>query len=598
VARTGRRSVRLWQTELFFIVIVVAILVLSVSLSQGLQRTLGQLGEADQLSDASALASQLGPEYPLTVESLARIREHVDRFHEIYGDDVWVYDVDGSLRYSTDEEGPPQDVLEEAFVQGLADSPPYASMDLGSGGYVVAGKAVYDDEDRRAAVVVTVGSVEDSLAVLEAVRGRLWTTFWVALIVAGLLGFGFAEFIGRRVRQMSQAAAAIADGDFGQRLPTNLVPDEILELAQSYNRMAVTLGEAFSTLREREQEIATVIESLGEGVVAFDAQGMVRVANPPAVRLLGLEDDPDDLTGRHVDELTFEPAIVNLVQSGLDGSDVADTATLGDRTVLLHGTPIRDEDGTTEGVVLLMSDVTERQRLEEAQRQFVANASHEMRTPIAAVKGLLELLTDGADKDTETREDFLRTMSLEVDRLGRLVGDLLMLAELDAQGLDLRLEPIDIADLFEDIVTVMRPLSDASGVALLLDLPDEPVQAWCDRDRIMQVLVGFVDNALKHSSEGDAVTLATRRADGRITVEVSDEGAGIDPDVIPNLFDRFFRVDESRAGPKGAGLGLAIAREIVEAHGSSIHVESDLGAGATFAFDLPAGPASHSGKDR
>jgi len=587
VAGVRPRSVRLWQTELFVIVIVVAILILSVSLSQGLQRTLSRLGEADQLSDASALASQLGREFPLTVESLARVREEVREFRTIYGDDVWVYDIDGSVIDSVHENGPPRSELEEARIQGLADTPPYSRMSLRPGGYVVAGKAVYDPDGRRAAVVVVASTVEDSLAVLDAVRGRLWTTFWVALIAAGLLGLGFAEFIGRRVRQMSRAASAIADGDFDQRLPTGLVPDEIYELAQSYNRMAATLGEAFSALREREQEIAAVVESMGEGVSAFDAEGRVRVINPPAMLMLGIEQPREDIVDTHVSGLTDDETVLRAVEQALNGSNVWETAALGDRTVLLHGTPIAAAGAQAEGAVLLLSDITERRRLEEAQRRFVANASHEMRTPIAALKGLLELLTSGAADETETRDDFLRTMTLEVDRLGRLVADLLTLAQLEAGGLTLKREPVAVHELLENVATVMRPLADQFGSTLVLEAPDHSVEADCDRDRIMQVLVGFVDNALKHSGTGGRVYLSARQREDTVTLEVRDEGPGIEPDLIPRLFDRFFRVDESRATPRGTGLGLSIAKEIIEAHESSVEIESRIGEGTAFRFDLP-----------
>lgn len=587
MARTRRRSVRLWQTELFIVVIVVAILVLSVSLSQGLQRTLKQLGESDQVSDASALASQIGREFPLTVESRARIRDEVREFRLIYNDDVWVFDIDGTVIDTAAEAGPPADVLEQARVQGLADAPPFSTMSLTPDGYVVAGKAVYDADGRRAAVVVVSSAVDDSLAVLEAVRGRLWTTFWVALVVAGSLGFGFAEFIGRRVRRMTQAAAAIADGDFEQRLPTGLVPDEIYELAESYNQMTVTLGETFSTLREREREIATVVESMGEGVIAFDAEGAVRVMNPQAEVFLGLRADGAAPLGSHISELTSQETLVRLVDRGLAGANVSGTMSIGEWTLLLHCTPIASTDQHPEGAVLIMSDITERQRLEDAQRRFVANASHEMRTPIAALKGLLELLTGGAAERPETRDDFLHTMTLEVDRLGRLVADLLTLAQLEAGSLTLRLEPVSVRELLAGVATVLRPLADGSGISLIVDAEDG-LEAYCDRDRVTQVLVGFVDNALKHSGSADAVYLRARMLDDVIAFEVADGGPGIDPDLVPRLFDRFFRVDGSGASPRGAGLGLAIAKEIVEAHGSVVEVESRPDQGTTFRFKLPA----------
>jgi len=588
VAKTRRRSVRLWQTELFVIVIVVAILILSVSLSQGLQRTLTQLGESEQLSDTSALAAQIGSEFPLTVESLARVRARVAEYRQIYGDNVWVYDIDGTdIVAEYEGEPPPEEELDEARIQGLADSPPYSSMTLAPDGSVIAVKAVYTSEDRRAAVVVTSSSVEDSMAVLNAVRSRLWTTFWIALIAAGLLGLGFAEFIGRRVRLMSKAAVAIADGDFEQRLPTGVVPDEIHELAESYNRMAATLGEAFSTLREREQEIAAVVESMGEGVIAFDSWGVVRVINPEAIQFLGLEDDRESIVDRHIAEFTADETILGLIDNALGGSDVSDTACLEERTVLLHSTPIASEGEQTEGAVLLMSDITERIRLEEAQQRFVGNASHELRTPIAALKGLLELLTGGAKDDPEVRDDFLHTMTLEVDRLGRLVADLLTLAQLESGGFELHRETVDAEEILAEIATVMRPLAERSDVTLVVDVADESLNAYCDRDRIMQVLLGFVDNALKHSQDGLTVTLRAQADSDTVTFEVHNQGAGIDPEVIPHLFDRFYRVDESRAGPRGTGLGLSIAKEIIEAHESTVTVDSQPGEGTTFRFDLP-----------
>jgi len=584
--RLRRPSVRLWQTELFVIVIVVAILILSVSLSQDLQRTLKTLGESERLSDVSALAVQLGTDFPLTPESRASLSERVHQFRLIYGDQIWVYAPDGTVIESAAAGGPPQSVLTQARIGGYWDAPPYSNMTLGLGGYAVAGKAIYDPTGAKVGSVVIAGPVTKSLAVLDAVRNRLWVTFWIALIVSGLLGLGFAEFIGRRVRQMTKAAAAIADGDFDQQLPTGYIPDEIFELAESYNRMATTLGEVFSALHDREQEIAAVVESMGEGVIAFDPDGMVRVINPEALLLLGLDDDREDVAGRHVAALTAVDSIVTLVGRGLAGSAASDTAVLGDRTVLLHVTPIASADGGTSGAVLLMGDVTEQKRLEEAQRRFVANASHEMRTPITALKGMLELLDSGAKDDREVRDDFLKTMALEVDRLGRLVTDLLTLAQLEAGGLTLHREPVPVRALFAEIVTVMRPLADPRDVRLEIDVSDEPL-ADCDRDRILQVLLGFVDNALKHSPSGETVTLHARPHEGAVSFEVQDRGVGIGPEAIPRLFERFFRVDESRAVPRGTGLGLAIAKEIIEAHDSAIEVESRLGEGSTFRFDLP-----------
>jgi signal transduction histidine kinase len=352
--------------------------------------------------------------------------------------------------------------------------------------------------------------------------------------------------------------------------------------------MAATLGETFSVLREREREIAAVVESMGEGVVAFGRDGAVRVINPEAMLLFERAETGEETLDIHVAELTDSEPVRELVVDGLSGSNVSGTAALGERTVLLHVTPIITAERSLEGAVLIMSDVTERQRLEEAQRRFVANASHEMRTPIAALKGLLELLTAGAAEEPETRDDFLRTMSLEADRLGRLVADLLTLAQLEAGDLSLRQERVLVVELVENVTTVMRPLAENSGQTIDIDLSDTELAVSCDRDRITQVLLGFVDNALRHSQGDGRIVLGAHEHDGLVALEVSDDGPGIDPETIPRLFDRFFRPDESRGTTKGTGLGLSIAKEIIDAHDSTVRVESQLGQGSTFSFDLPS----------
>lgn len=584
-----RASVRLWQTELFVVVIVVAILILSVSLTQGLQSTLEKLAQDNQKRNAVAIASDLQAEFPLTVESLQRIRAKTREFHHTYGDSVWVYGIDGTVIDSIHDEKPADKTLEEARLEGLTSSRPAALVDFEPGGFATAAMVVLDRDERRAGSVVVSESVSESLAVLSSVQSRLWVAFWLSLSIAGLLGFGFSEFIGRRVRMMSKAASAIAVGDFDQRVPTGLVPDEVRELAESYNTMAQTLGETFTSLKEREREIAAVVESMAEGVLAFDSAGCLRVANPEALALLRIDDS--EVRARPAAELISHPGVLQLLETGLQGERTSASTVIGTRTVLIHATPIGSEE-CAEGAVLLMSDVTEQRRLQDAQRRFIGNASHEMRTPIAAIKGSIELLLDGAADQPEIRDDFLRTMQLEVDRMGRLVSDMLTLAQLEAGNLSLRWDAHSVDTMFKEAAAAMRPLVDRAGVTIDVDVPDGDVMVSCDRDRIMQVLLGFIDNALKHSTRGDRLVLSTRVHRSKAVIEVRDVGTGIPAEVLDRVFDRFFRADESRAAPRGAGLGLSIAKEIVEAHGSAIEVESEMGVGTAFRFDLPL-PTEH-----
>ena len=580
-----RASIRLWQTSLFVAVIMVAILILSGSLSAGLKTTLTEMSQANELRNASALARRLEAEFPLTAASIERVRQDLLEYRDIYGSSIWVYNASGRLIDSANDSGPGQEALDAARTAVKAGDASYATVDLRAGGWVVAAKPIIAADGKTEGTVVTAGSVADSLAILDAVRFRLWITFWVSLAVAGSLGYWFSSLMGKRIREMSEAASAIADGDFEQRLPTGYVPDEIYDLADSYNRMAVSLGEAFGAVQESQQRLSAVVASMAEGLVSFDSKGVVRVINQEAMLLLGLTDR--ELVGVPAEEMAPDAEVLGIIHTGLVGDSVAKTVRLGGYTVLLHCTPLIGTAGNLRGAVLLLADVTEQQRIEDAQRRFIADASHEMRTPLAALKGILELLIDGAAEDPAVRDDFLSTMQFEADRLGRLVTDLLTLAQLEAGSLQLKVTSESAADLLGSVASVMNTLAEKADATLAVDLPDGDIRVMADRDRAVQVLLSFTDNALKHSSSGSTVRLRAVRRGNRVLLAVADEGSGINAEELTRVFERFYRADAARAGGGGAGLGLAIAKEIVEAHGSSIEVHSEPGTGTTFGFELP-----------
>lgn len=583
MARRLRGSIRLWQTELFIVVIMVAILILSGSLSAGLKDTLTRMTETSELRNASALAQRLESSLPLGVGGRADIRDAIAEYRDIYGGGIWVYSADGQLLASTFDTSPTNAALESALLWASERNAPHVTSDLRTGGWIVAAHPI-SRSGAAEGVVITASSADPAAAILRAVRDRMWVTFWISLTIAGLMGFGFSALISRRIRQMSEAAAAIAAGDFEQRLPSGFVPDEIHDLAESYNTMARNLGETFGELQESRRQIAAVVESMAEGVLAFDSAGLLHVVNPEATRLLGIT--AEDGVGSAVDEVIGERGIIDAVHRALEGESSVSTVSPGEHVVLIHGTPLMGAGNAVEGAVLLLSDVTDRHRMEAAQRRFVADASHEMRTPIAALKGMLELLDDGAKNVPEVRDDFIHTMQLEADRLGRLVADLLTLARLEAGSIELKLAPVYVADLTNAVCQVMCTLASQAGVTIAFEVPEESLRVHADRDRIVQVLLSFVDNALKHSPAGSRVTLHAEVLGDHVRMSVVDEGPGIEADAIARVFERFYRADSARGGA-GTGLGLAIAKEIVEAHGSTIEVESEPGAGTRFSFSLP-----------
>lgn len=578
-----RGSIRLWQTELFVAVIIVAILILSGSLSAGLKATLTRMTETSERRNASALAQRLASAFPLGVDGTASVRAAIAEYRDIYGGGIWVYDSEGELLASEFDAAPTDATIESALVWGLEENSAHVVSDLSTGGWVVASQPI-ESGGQPVAVVITASSADGPAAILRSVRDRMWVTFWISLLIAGLLGYGFSSLISNRIRAMSTAAAAIAAGDFDQRLHAGLVPDEIHDLAESYNTMAEQLGQAFGAVEDQRRQIAAVVESMAEGLVGVDHRGVVTVINAEALLLLGVEQQ--DATGQHIRTLTTEPAIVGVVERALSGERAIETVPLGDRVALVHCTPLPGESGDAEGAVLLLADVTDQHRAEAAQRRFVADASHELRTPIAALKGMLELLDDGAKNVPDVRDDFIHTMQLESDRLGRLVSDLLTLARLESGSLALELAPVYVADLLGDVAHVMQMLAAQADVTLAVEAPDEDLRALADRDRLVQVLLGFTDNALKHAPAGTTVSLSATAGTNAVTFSVCDQGPGISAEEIDRVFERFYRADSARRGA-GTGLGLAIAKEIIEAHGSSIRVESAPGEGTCFSFVLP-----------
>jgi signal transduction histidine kinase len=230
---------------------------------------------------------------------------------------------------------------------------------------------------------------------------------------------------------------------------------------------------------------------------------------------------------------------------------------------------------------------------EEAQREFVASASHELRTPVAALKGAIEILEDGAGDKPEVRERFLGTMQVEVERMQRLVDHLFTLAQVDSGRLNLQMRAEAVAPIVDVVARSMRPLADEAGVEIHAEVEAGEILVVCDRDRITQVLLALVDNAIKHSGPRDVVTVSVGRHGDSVVLAVSDTGTGIPPEALPRIFDRFFTDRAGETGHRrGSGLGLSIAREIVEAHGGHISVESAVGGGTTFRFALPMAPAT------
>jgi len=330
-----------------------------------------------------------------------------------------------------------------------------------------------------------------------------------------------------------------------------------------------------------------IIDALPVGVLTIGADGRIGVFNTAAGEIFGVASSRAG--GRALIEIVRNSELDRRVSGSLRNG-TAQTAEIvhsgaAERRLLVTTRPLNGDPRS--GVVVIVSDQTRMRELEALRREFVSNVSHELRTPLTAVKLMVETLQSGVDQTA--REQFLRSMADETERMIALVEDLLDLARLESGKLELRLSEVDVADLCRQAVQAQRARAQSGQIDLVCSTSEERLVIAADRDKLYQVVINLLDNALRHTPPEGTVTLRATRENGELAIEVADTGTGIPSSALPHIFERFFVVDPARTrGHSGTGLGLAIVKHIIEAHGGTIVARSELGAGSIFRCVLPA----------
>jgi len=407
----------------------------------------------------------------------------------------------------------------------------------------------------------------------------------LALLLAALVSGAIARPLG----DMAQTAARFAEGDFEARAERR-GPLELRTVAASLNHMAAALSRAFSELSGERQRLSDILASMEEGVLSVDRQACVTLANAGARRLLA--NDAEALECIPLAELLPDEDLLEGVGRLLAGTAQRCSTVLqdGERTLRVSAARVDAPEG---GAVLLVTDVTEAERLERLRREFVANASHELRTPLTSVEGFLGALADGTADTEEERLRCVRIAREQAQSMRRLVDQLLDLSRLQAGVLPFDYQEVNLPQLVAAAIDALSHQAAQRGVGLALDgggPDDEAVVAEADGDRVMQVVVNLLANALRFSPAGSRVEVRVEPAtgDGPVTVTVRDHGPGIAEADLPLIWDRFHKADKARQRTdSGAGLGLAIAREIVVAHGGEVSAANAPDGGAVFGFTLP-----------
>lgn len=463
-----------------------------------------------------------------------------------------------------------------------------AAMDSGAGTALRPSPSTGHDEIyaavRAPGGVVRVSiDLESHAEIVRRVQRDVLSAALLAALVAVVLAAVFARSVSRPILELRDDARAIAGGDLARR-PSLSAPGEVGELASAFHRLAEQLTARVQALEADDALLRAVSDSLNEGVIALDARQQVQHVNEGARRLLGVR-EPLPFSA---DRLPRDRALREALADAMAGSATETIETqLNGRTVALKARPLYGG-----GAVLALFDVTPIRRLETVRRDFVANVSHELKTPLTVVSGFAETLLDGS-LPHEQRQQFAQTILSNTQRMQRLVDDLLDLSRIESGGWHPRPIDVEIDAMAGEVLAGVAAAAASKGLQLREEIDPGSRQVHADPVALRQILTNLVDNAIRHTTSGSITVFAQPARDGGVMVGVRDTGSGIPAEHLPRVFERFYRVDASRSRQEGGtGLGLAIVKHMVEAHGGRVFAESVVGTGSTVGAILPGRPPS------
>jgi two-component system phosphate regulon sensor histidine kinase PhoR len=420
-------------------------------------------------------------------------------------------------------------------------------------------------------------SIADIESALAGGRRALLSTFAIILLAAGVLIYVHIRRITLPLQQIRFVADWIAAGDFSRKAPE--AADEVGSVSQAINHMAEELARRLESLRTERSRIETVLSGMEEGVLLLDGAGQVLHANGATRSLFQLSHEPVGLPAWEALRLHGLQDSVQAVLQG--GSPVKRDFEVGPRTLSLRISPL----SAGRGAVLVAHDITEDRRYDDLRKEFVANVSHELRTPLTMIQGYVETLLEGAWKEEGSALEFLGVIDRNVKRLSAIVRDLLDLSRLESGGRWVQPVKIDLAALVQGVADTYRPLAERRRQAFLSQGTGEGV---ADPALLDRALSNLAENAIKYTPEGGTVEIRARREADRLVFEVQDNGSGIPESDLPRIFERFYRVEKSRARDLGGtGLGLAIVKHVAQVHGGNVSVRSEMGKGSTFTLQIP-----------
>ncbi|MCD9025914.1 two-component system histidine kinase PnpS [Cohnella silvisoli] len=528
------------------------------------------------------------------------LQTQAKRFKEIAGMRVTYIRLDGKVMGDSDHDPATMDnhlgrtEVQEALDSGTGSSIRHSDTLQQNMLYVAITVNGDKGSDKQGIIrlAMSLGDVERSL-----------NNMWLALIFGLFLLFAIAAIISYRValsvtrplERMTSAAKRMANMDYAIRVPEG-GRDEVGELARALNAMAGSLQEQLSEIRQNGTRLQSVLDNMTSGVVMIAHDGRITLYNRQAELLLG--STLRERVGRSYTEIRQHFELVGLIREGLENPvPLHEELTVyypEERLLEINIVPMRLSGDEEPGLLLVVQDVTAIRRLERMRSEFVANVSHELKTPVAAVKGFAETLLSGAMNDPETARSFLTIIQDESERLNRLIGDILELSKIESRRSPLQFSPIDLPMFLARMTELLS--AEAAKKEIVLDVQtEEGLFLEADEDRLGQILMNLMQNGINYTPEGGKVKVRAEiftTNDGEeeemVRITVSDTGIGIPKKDIPRIFERFYRVDKARSRSSGGtGLGLSIVKHLAELHHGTIRVESTVGVGSQFILELP-----------
>jgi two-component system phosphate regulon sensor histidine kinase PhoR len=581
----------LWQLYPSYLLITLAsLLAVGWFASHSLEGFYRDLVRQGLTKEARAIENVLAPVWNL--QAAAKLQRLCEAIRAATGTRVTVILPDGEVVCDSDARLPlpnhrDRPEIREAMAGRVGGSTRYSTT-VDEGMMYVA--VPVEREGKLEAIVRTAVPLTSVDQEIGALRWKIATGGLGIAVLMAVVSLVLSRRVSRPLEEMRIAAARFARGELGYKM---LVPDsaEMAGLADTLNEMSRQLEERIRIIVRQRNEQEAVLASMVEGVLAVDTEQRVISLNKAAADLL--ESDQVEMLGRSLQEVVRNIDLRRFVAQSLDSNEPieGDIVLRGEpgRILQAHGTALRDAVGKGIGAVIVLNDITSFRRLENVRRDFVANVSHELKTPITSIKGFVETLLDGALENPEDAERFLRIIAKQADRLHAIIDDLLSLSKIEQseESGDIDLEESLVQEVLQTAITSCEP--QAREKAIMLELVCDPeLSARMNAPLLEQAVVNLLDNAVKYSDPGALVRVTASTNDGELTIAVRDNGCGIPADELPRIFERFYRVDKARSRKQGGtGLGLSIVKHIVNVHRGRVTVESTIGRGSTFSIKLP-----------